>query len=148
MSTTALPACHQDSPQHAAYVARIEELEAEGCATSDAQGIADVEFDQLLTPTKKPTKPTQKMKTEIENPAELAEKYLSTMETHRPRSINEICLVKKAGKFLNLVPAMLGEPAQIDWTHATAATLLNFGSATNLAYHLDAEILRHDQVFK
>jgi hypothetical protein len=88
------------------------------------------------------------MKTEIENPAELAEKYLSTMETHRPRSINEICLVKKAGKFLNLVPAMLGEPAQIDWTHATAATLLNFGSATNLAYHLDAEILRHDQVFK
>lgn len=63
MSTTALPACHEASPQHAAYVARVEELEAEGCDTSDAQGIADMEFDQLLTPTKKPTKPSQKMKT-------------------------------------------------------------------------------------
>jgi len=65
MSTTALPACHQDSPQHAAYVARVEELEAEGCDTSEAQGIADMEFDGLLTQTKKPTKPTHKMKTEI-----------------------------------------------------------------------------------
>ena len=62
MSTTALPACHQDSPQHAAYVARVEELEAEGCDTSDAQGIADMEFDGLLTKTKKPTKSTHKMK--------------------------------------------------------------------------------------
>jgi hypothetical protein len=62
MSTTALPACHEASPQHAVYVARVEKLEAEGCDTSDAQGIADMEFDQLLTPTKKPTKPTQKMK--------------------------------------------------------------------------------------
>ena len=88
------------------------------------------------------------MKTENQNPAELAEKYLSTMETHRPRSINEICVVKKSGKFLNLVPAMLGDPAQIDWTHAECATLLNFGSATNLAYFLDGEILRHDQIFK
>ena len=44
-STINLPACHQDSPQHAAYVARVEELEAEGCDTSDAQGIADMEFD-------------------------------------------------------------------------------------------------------
>ena len=58
-----LPACHQDSPQHAAYVARVEELEAEGCDTSDAQGIADMEFDGLLTQPKKPTKPTHKMKT-------------------------------------------------------------------------------------
>ena len=61
MSATALPACHQDSPQHAAYVARVEELEAEGCDTSDAQGIADMEFDALTKP-KKPTKPSQKMK--------------------------------------------------------------------------------------
>lgn len=52
-----LPACHQDSPQHAAYVARVEELEAEGCDTSDAQGIADMEFSRILTQTKKPTKP-------------------------------------------------------------------------------------------
>lgn len=65
MSTTALPACHQDSPQHAAYVARVEELEAEGCDTSDAQGIADMEFDGLLTQTKKPIKPTHKMKLTI-----------------------------------------------------------------------------------
>ena len=58
-----LPACHQDSPQHAAYVARVEELEAEGCDTSDAQGIADMEFSRLLTQPKKTTKPTHKMKT-------------------------------------------------------------------------------------
>ena len=45
MSTTALPACHENNPQHAAYVARVEELESEGCDTSDAQGIADMEFD-------------------------------------------------------------------------------------------------------
>lgn len=87
------------------------------------------------------------MKTEVKNPSELAESFLSTMQTHRPRSINEICVVKKDGKFLNLVPAMLGEPAQIDWTHAEAATLLNFGSAHTLAYLLDGEILRHDQIF-
>jgi hypothetical protein len=147
MSTTALPACHQDSPQHAAYVTRVEELEAEGCDTSDAQGIADMEFDGLLTQTKKPTKPNHKMKTKIENPSEIAESFLSTMETHRPRSIPDICLVRKNGKFLKLVPAMLGEPAQIDWTHATAATLLNFGSAHSLAYLLDGELLRHDQLF-
>jgi hypothetical protein len=60
MRTTALPACREASPQHAAYVARVEELEAEGCDTSDAQGIADMEFDGLLTQTKKPTKPNQK----------------------------------------------------------------------------------------
>ena len=58
-----LPACHHDSPQHAAYVARVEELEAEGCDTSDAQGIADMEFDGLLTQPKKPTKQNHKMKT-------------------------------------------------------------------------------------
>ena len=58
--STNLPACHQDSPQHAAYVARVEQLEAEGCDTSDAQGIADMEFDGLLTPTQQPTKTTTK----------------------------------------------------------------------------------------
>ena len=99
------------------------------------------------TKTKKQNE-NQNMKTELENPAELAEKYLATMETHRPRSINEICLVKKDGKFLNLIPAMLGDPAEIGWTHAECATLLNFGSAHTLAYLLDGEILRHDQIFK
>lgn len=40
-----LPACHEDSPLHDAYCARVEELEAEGCCTSDAQAIADLEFN-------------------------------------------------------------------------------------------------------
>ena len=57
-----IPACHKKSPQHAAYVARVEELEAKGCTTSDAQDIADMEFDGLLTQPKKPTKPNHKMK--------------------------------------------------------------------------------------
>lgn len=39
-----LPAPHQDSPEYEAYCARVEELEAEGLTTSDAQGVADVEF--------------------------------------------------------------------------------------------------------
>ena len=42
--TQNLPACHEDSPRHEAYVARVAELEAGGCDTSDAQGIADMEF--------------------------------------------------------------------------------------------------------
>ena len=51
------PACHENNPQHAAYVARVEELEAEGCTTSDAQGIADMEFDnQQKTKQNKPKK--------------------------------------------------------------------------------------------
>jgi hypothetical protein len=41
-----LPASHQDSPEHEAYCARVEELEAEGLTTSDAQGVADVEFQR------------------------------------------------------------------------------------------------------
>jgi hypothetical protein len=45
-----LPACHEDSPHYEAYVARVEELEAEGCTTSDAQGIADWEFDSIINP--------------------------------------------------------------------------------------------------
>lgn len=43
-----LPACHVDSPQHAAYCARVEELEAEGCVTSDAQAIADLELGEIV----------------------------------------------------------------------------------------------------
>jgi hypothetical protein len=39
-----LPACHEDSPLFDSYVARVEQLESEGCTTSDAQGIADMEF--------------------------------------------------------------------------------------------------------
>lgn len=41
-----LPASHQDSPEYEAYCARVEELEAEGLCTSDAQGVADVEFNR------------------------------------------------------------------------------------------------------
>jgi len=41
------PACHEDSPQHEEWVKRVEELENEGCTTSDAQGIADMEFDMI-----------------------------------------------------------------------------------------------------
>ena len=39
-----LPPSHQDSPHFDAYCARVEALEAEGLTTSDAQGVADVEF--------------------------------------------------------------------------------------------------------
>jgi hypothetical protein len=42
-----LPACHQDSPNHKQWVKRVEELEREGCDTSDAQAIADMEIDGL-----------------------------------------------------------------------------------------------------
>ena len=42
-----LPACHQDSPKHSAWLARVQELENEGLDTSDAQGIADMEFENL-----------------------------------------------------------------------------------------------------
>ena len=42
-----LPACHEDHPRHKEYCARVEELEAEGLDTSDAQGIADIEFRDL-----------------------------------------------------------------------------------------------------
>lgn len=39
-----LPASHEDHPRHVEYCARVEELEAEGLCTSDAQGVADYEF--------------------------------------------------------------------------------------------------------
>ena len=39
------PACHEKSPLHDQWVKRVEELENEGLDTSDAQGIADMEFD-------------------------------------------------------------------------------------------------------
>jgi hypothetical protein len=39
-----LPASHEDSPDHAAYCARVEALEAEGLTTSDSQAVADLEF--------------------------------------------------------------------------------------------------------
>lgn len=42
-----LPACHENSPKHQEWVKRVEELEQEGCDTSDAQGIADMEIDGL-----------------------------------------------------------------------------------------------------
>jgi hypothetical protein len=40
-----LPPCHTDSPLHPAWLARVAELEAEGCDTSDAQAIADIEMN-------------------------------------------------------------------------------------------------------
>lgn len=33
-------------PRHAEYVARVQQLEDEGCTTSDAQGIADAEWQR------------------------------------------------------------------------------------------------------
>jgi hypothetical protein len=43
---------HNNHPMHAAYVARVAELEKiEGCNTSDAQGIADAEFRTAEFPT-------------------------------------------------------------------------------------------------
>ena len=39
-----LPPSHVDSPFHFKWLARIAELEAEGCDTSDAQSIADIEL--------------------------------------------------------------------------------------------------------
>lgn len=40
-----LPASHEKHPRHADYCARVEELEREGLCTSDAQAIADLEFN-------------------------------------------------------------------------------------------------------
>jgi hypothetical protein len=42
-----LPPCHQDSPLHDAWLARVEELESEGLDRSDAQGIADMEINTI-----------------------------------------------------------------------------------------------------
>jgi hypothetical protein len=39
------PACHEKSPYHEQWLRRVEELEKEGCTTSDAQAIADMEFE-------------------------------------------------------------------------------------------------------
>lgn len=36
--------CHQDSSRHQGWIARVEQLESEGLDRSDAQGIADMEF--------------------------------------------------------------------------------------------------------
>jgi hypothetical protein len=41
------PACHEESDLHEKWLERVEELENEGCTTSDAQGIADMEFDLI-----------------------------------------------------------------------------------------------------
>jgi len=38
-----LPPCHQDSPLHDKWLAIVAQMEAEGCTTSDAQSIADIE---------------------------------------------------------------------------------------------------------
>jgi hypothetical protein len=42
-----LTACHQDSHKHYQWIARVQELENEGCDTSDAQAIADMEIDGI-----------------------------------------------------------------------------------------------------
>jgi hypothetical protein len=39
-----LPPSHVDSPYFEEWVRIVEEMEAEGCTTSDAQSIADVEI--------------------------------------------------------------------------------------------------------
>jgi len=41
------PACHEKSPYHQQWVRRVEELEKEGCDRSDAQAIADMNFDRF-----------------------------------------------------------------------------------------------------
>jgi hypothetical protein len=38
-----LPPCHQDSPLHDKWLAIVAQMEEEGCDTSDAQSIADIE---------------------------------------------------------------------------------------------------------
>ena len=38
-----LPPSHVDSPLYAKWIAIVEQMEAEGCDTSDAQSIADIE---------------------------------------------------------------------------------------------------------
>jgi hypothetical protein len=38
------PPCHITSPLHSAWLAKVAQLEAEGCDTSDAQSIADRSF--------------------------------------------------------------------------------------------------------
>jgi len=45
-----LPPCHQDNPRHSLWFARVQELENEGLDTSDAQGIADMEFEPIKKP--------------------------------------------------------------------------------------------------
>ena len=40
-----LPPCHKESPQYAAWNSRVESLEEAGLDRSDAQGIADLEFN-------------------------------------------------------------------------------------------------------
>ena len=42
-----LPACHWKSPKHKEWLARVEQLESEGLDRSDAQGIADMEFNTI-----------------------------------------------------------------------------------------------------
>lgn len=42
-----LPASHEDHPRHKEYCTRVDELEAEGLTTSDAQGVTDMEFKDL-----------------------------------------------------------------------------------------------------
>jgi hypothetical protein len=39
------PACHEKSPYYEQWVRRVKELEKEGCDRSDAQAIADMEFE-------------------------------------------------------------------------------------------------------
>lgn len=43
--TEEIPPSHVESPHYEAYCKRVAELEAEGLTTSDAQGVADVQFN-------------------------------------------------------------------------------------------------------
>ena len=48
-----LPPSHQDSPRHTDWLARVTQLESEGLDRSDAQGIADMEEEQVNNNNKK-----------------------------------------------------------------------------------------------
>jgi hypothetical protein len=48
-----LPPSHHDSPRHTDWLARVIQLESEGLDRSDAQGIADMEEEQVNNNNKK-----------------------------------------------------------------------------------------------
>jgi hypothetical protein len=96
-------------------VARVEALEAEGCSTSDAQGVADVEFAKQAAMTTTPT-PTPATKDEleliayIENqnrqleawvaevPGRWASMAISDLEFLRERNLTSVAVYIRNGK--------------------------------------------------
>jgi len=43
-----LPPCHNDSPLHDKWLTIVAQMEEEGCNTSDAQSMADIEVKTLI----------------------------------------------------------------------------------------------------